>query len=106
MAGLEAAFRDWDGLETVWVDVHVPDLKERLDAVCPDVIVLDLNDLCSEYALLILREYPGTPVIGVDLKTNSATVISSRKYETSTASDLAEVLQRGVRSQSDEPFKQ
>jgi chemotaxis response regulator CheB len=101
MAGLEAGLRGRKGLETIWLDADLPDAIEQLGSLQPDVLVVDLSNPHSEYALTCLCEYPGIPVIGLDLTTNRATVISSQNYDTPTAPDLAKLLQREARKQSE-----
>jgi DNA-binding NarL/FixJ family response regulator len=93
LAGVEASLTDRTGLEVSRLEANLPDALERLDALGPDVVILDMAESNAEFALKILKEHPGLPLIGLDLsKNNQVLVLSGQKREAFTAHDLTTVI--------------
>jgi len=93
LAGVEASLTDRTGLEVSRLEANLPDVQERLNALGPDVVILDMAESNAEFALTILREHPGLPLIGLDLsKNNQVLVLSGQEREAFTAHDLTAVI--------------
>jgi len=96
MAGAETSLKGRPGLEVVRVESTTPEILEVLHDLQPDVIIVDLATLDLLETLPILADYPGLPVIGLDLSGNSATILWGRKRSVSTAAGLTELIQNAV----------
>jgi len=91
IASLEACLRDREELAVVRIDVTLSDAMEHLAALCPDVVICDLDASEAEFVTSFLREHPGLPLLG--LTDNHVVVLSSQQYMALTASDLTHVIQ-------------
>jgi hypothetical protein len=92
IAGVEASLRDRLGLDVVRINATLPDAGQRLIALCPDVLILDLAAHHSEFAIPFLRKHPGLPVIDLDVTSNTVIVLSTQRYTALTVNDLAQVI--------------
>jgi hypothetical protein len=93
IASLEACLRDRKELAVVRIDVTLPDAMERLAALCPDVVICDLDASHAQFVTSFLREHPGLPLLGLGLADNNVVVLSSQQYTALTANDLTQVIQ-------------
>jgi len=92
IASVEASLTDRTGLEVSRLEASLPNALERLSALGPDVVILDMAE-SDEFALQILKEHPGLPLIGLDLsKNNQVLVLSGQKRTACTAHDLTRVI--------------
>lgn len=96
IASLEACLRDKKELAVVRIDATLPDATERLAALCPDVVIFDLDAPHAQFVTSFLRGHPGLPLMGLGLTDNNVMVLSSQQYTALTANDLAQVIQ-GIR---------
>ena len=103
MAGVEASLRKGHGLDVVRIDATLPEATQRLNALCPNVVIFDLTAPDSPFAthnsqftLSFLREHPDLPLIGLDLTSNTVVVLSSQHHTVLTTNDLAQVIQTQV----------
>ncbi len=97
MAGLVASLKGREEFEVVRLKGDPSAACVRLQELHPHAIILDLNSTHAGFALSVLKEHPGIPVIGLDSACNAVTVLSSQKHITPTASALVEVLQREMK---------
>jgi len=93
IAGVEASLKDRPGLEVVRIAPSFPNAGQRLSAIRPDAIILDLAAHHSEFTLPFLKKHPDLPLIGLDVTSNTIIVLSSQWYTALTANDLAQVIQ-------------
>jgi hypothetical protein len=70
----------------------VTNLKERLQALSPDLIIFDLDVPLSEVIISLLIDQPGTPLLGLDVTSSRVVVLSSRQHKVMTANELAHVI--------------
>jgi hypothetical protein len=70
----------------------VTDVAARLQAVGPDLVIVDLNAPQSGRVLPFLRDQPGVPLLGLDVTCGRAIVLSGRSYTPRTAGDLAHLI--------------
>jgi len=96
IAGVEASLRDRPGLDVVRIDATLPDAGQQLNALCPDVVILDLAVPHSEFAIPLLKKHPGLPMIGLDVTSNTVILLSSQRYTALTANDLTQVIQMQI----------
>lgn len=95
MAGVEASLRDKHGLSVVRIDAALPSAQDDLQAICPDVVIFDLDGPYSHHILPFIREHPGLPMLGLGLASNDAVLLSSRPYTALSADGLARLI-RGI----------
>jgi len=107
IAGVEVSLRDQPGLDVVRIDATLPNVVQRLGALHPDVIIFDLTTPPSTLQLpssnfhpppSLLHEHPGIALIGLDLNSNKALVLSGQEHTVLAANDLAQVIQLLTRS--------
>jgi len=92
MAGVEASLRDRQGLNVVRIDAALPGAQDDLRAICPDVVIFDLDGPHAHLILSFLRGHPGLPLLGLGLASNDAVLLSSCRYMALSADDLAQVI--------------
>lgn len=78
------------------VDPLLPDALERLEAAHPDAVLFDLAVIPPDLTITLLRKHPGLLMIGIDLKTNKALVMSGRESHLLTLEDLMHVITEGT----------
>jgi len=93
---MEASLKDRPGLDVVRIDTTLPNAGQRLHALCPDVVILDLAAPYSKFAIPLLRRNPGLPLIGLDVNSNTLILLSSRRYTALTTNDLTQVIQTQI----------
>jgi hypothetical protein len=93
MAGVEASLRHRQGLAVTRIDAALPDAEDRLDALCPDVVIFDLDAPHAPFVISFLRQHPGLPLVGLALSGNDVMVLSSHQYTAMSSDDLAQVIQ-------------
>ena len=93
MVGVEAGLKGKDGLDVLRIDATLPGAGQRLNALRPAAVVFDLADPPSGFVLPFLREHLGLPLIGLDVSSNTVTVLYSQGYTATTVADLAQVIQ-------------
>ncbi|MCZ7574278.1 MAG: hypothetical protein M5U01_37480 [Ardenticatenaceae bacterium] len=99
VAGVETSLRNRPRLDVERIDAALPDARQRLNALRPDVIIFDSSD--ARLGTLpgmtqLLRENPGVPVIGLDLTSNEVTVLSSQQWSATTIEDLVAAIRMGM----------
>ncbi len=91
LVSMEVSLQDKQGLTIVRLEGNSKDVGERLEAAHPDMVVFDLAAQ-PDLALTFLRDYPGLPVIGLDVSRSAVMVLFSQQYATDTAEDLANLI--------------
>ncbi len=86
-------------LQVCSVDVTLPDAASRLSTLQPDVIIFDLAMAQLEFAIALWKAQPHLLLIGVDLTTGQALVLSGQPARLLTMADLLQVIE----GQSDRP---
>lgn len=101
MAGVEASLRDRQGLDVVRIDTALPSAQDDLQAICPDVVIFDLDGPYAHLIIPFIREHPGLPLLGLGLASNDAVLLSSYRHTALSADDLA-LLIRSIRKDGTE----
>ncbi len=99
LAGAEASLRGQPGVEVARLDGTLPDVSKRLRHLRPDVIVFDLSVPPPEFAFTFLQETPGLLLIGLDVNSDTATVLSNQQHTAARMDDLIQVIQMRMHSQ-------
>ena len=94
MSSIGASLQDCAGLQVLTVDAQVYDAAHRLGALQPDVVLFDLGAAQRDFAMTLWKAQPDLLLIGVDLATNQALVLSGHRTRAYTTEDLLQVIQR------------
>ena len=84
-------------MEVVRIQPALPDSGQRLQSLCPDVIIFDGSD--NHLGKLpgttqLSRENPGTLIIGLDTENNSITILSSEQRLITRSEDIIEAIRK------------
>ncbi len=93
VSSIGASLQGHGGLEVSSVDAALPDAASRLGALHPDVIIFDLAVAQFEFAIALWRAQPRLLLIGVDLTTGQALVLSGQPSRLLTMDDLLQVIE-------------
>jgi hypothetical protein len=91
-------------LRVLSVDTGKPDTGRRLSDLQPDVVIFDLAVAQADLAVSLWKAQPDLLLIGVDLTTDQALVLSSRPTHLCTTDELLRVI-RGRAPGPDEENK-
>ncbi len=80
-------------LQVCYVDATLPDAAEQLSALRPDVIIFDLAVAHPEFAIALWKAQPRLLLIGADLRTGQALVLSGQPSRLLTIDDLLQVIE-------------
>jgi len=94
MSSIGASLQDCAGLQVLTVDAEVHDAAYRLGVLQPDVVLFDLGAAQRDFAMTLWKAQPDLLLIGVDLATNQALVLSGHRTRAYTTEDLLQVIQR------------
>jgi len=93
VSSIGASLQGRAGLQVSSVDATLPDAASRLGALQPDVVIYDLAMAQPEFALALWKAQPNLLLIGVDLTTGQALVLSGQPSRLLTMDDLLQVIE-------------
>jgi hypothetical protein len=87
------------GLRVLEVEPEAPttaahNAAQRLAALRPDVVLFDLAAVPSDFAIALWKAQPSTLLVGMDLLTGKALVLSGQSTRAHTTEDLLQVIQQ------------
>jgi len=100
VSSIGASLQGCSGLQVMAVDLEasataaMPSAAQRLAALRPDVVLFDLAAAQPDFAITLWKAQPDLLLIGVDLATNQALVLSGQPTRALTTEDLLQVIQR------------
>jgi hypothetical protein len=80
------------GLQPVTIDATLPGAFEKLSAIQPDVVVLDLGTAEPDPVTSLWKARPELLLIGVDLGADRMLILSGEPARALTAEDLIQTL--------------
>jgi hypothetical protein len=89
---VEASLQIRQGLGVVRVQSTTADALERLKALCPDLIIFDLNDPNSQLVVPFFRDHHGTPLLCLDVTCSKVLALSCHHYTATSACDLERLI--------------
>jgi len=92
VSSIGASLQGRADLQVSSVDATMPDALERLRALQPDVVIFDLAAARPEFAITLWKAQPRLLLIGVDLLTHQALMLSSQPSRLLTLDDLLAVM--------------
>ena len=93
VSSIGASLQGRAGLEVKYVDATLPNAASRLGALQPDVIIFDLAVAYPEFAIALWKAQPRLLLIGVNLTTGQALVLSGQPSRLLTMDDLLQVIE-------------
>lgn len=96
VSSVGASLQDRAGLNIVPVNYGLTEPASELNALEPDILIFDLSVTQPSFAMALLRLRPGLLLIGVDLMTSKALVLSSRTSSALTTEDLVQVIESHI----------
>ena len=93
VSSIGASLQGRAGLQVCFVDSTLPDAASQLGALQPDVVIFDLATAQLEFAIALWKAQPRLLLIGVDLTTGQALVLSSQPSRLLTMDDLLQVIE-------------
>jgi hypothetical protein len=93
LSSIGASLQGCAGLQVSSVDATLPDAAKRLGTLRPDVIIFDLAVAHPEFAIALWKAQPHLLLIGVDLTTGQALVLSGHPSRLLTMDDLLQVIE-------------
>jgi hypothetical protein len=94
VSSVGASLSECAGWNIMTVSADGPDPIHGLIELQPDVVIFDLTATQPSFAIALLRTKPGLLLVGVDLQTDMALVLSSETARILTSDDLLRVIQR------------
>ena len=97
---IEASLQDNQELGLVRIHASVDDVLPRIKALCPDLVILDMQDPHTQFILPFFREEPSVPLLCLDVSCSKVVALTCKHFTAVSASDLAQIirLQTGGRN--------
>ena len=92
ISGLEASLGAAPGLDLQVVDPQPDQIRERISAWQPDVLIFETELLKSAFSLALLRDFPRLKLIGLEIEENQLLVFSGSSAREPTPEELLEVI--------------
>ncbi|MBL7202080.1 MAG: hypothetical protein ISS56_18220 [Anaerolineae bacterium] len=96
MDGVAVSLGDQRALDVKRTGICAVGLRERLQSLKPDLIVVELDTRGSQSIVSLLRDQPSTLLLGLDLTCSRVIVLNSHQHMTRTMNDLCQVVQAEV----------
>jgi hypothetical protein len=93
VSSIGASLQGRAGLQVLPLDAALPDAAGQLSALQPDILIFDLAATLPNDALRLYKARPALLLIGVDLATRSAVVLSGQPARALTTDDLVQVIE-------------
>jgi hypothetical protein len=95
VASIGASLQNRPGFELLSLDASLPGAIQRLDPVTPDVVIFDLATAhVVEEAVSLLAAHPNLVLVGFDLTSHRALLLSGEQSTVLTTDDLVQIIER------------
>ena len=98
MEGVATSLENGQRLGVVRMDASLADVDERLKSLNPELVIFELDSPRSPTILSLLRERPGTLLLGLDLDCSQVIVLNSSLHLTRNMKELGQLVQTEIRS--------
>jgi len=92
MSTIGASLKDCPDLQVLPVDPSMPDAQQHVSELQPDAVIFDLAAIQPNFAIAVWQVQSELVLIGVDLMTGKALVISRKPARALTTNDLVQLL--------------
>lgn len=93
LEGVAMSLADRQRLGVVYMDSFGTDIQERLKSLKPKLIVFELDGPRSPAIFSLLKERPGTLLLGLDLDHNQVLLLKSRQHLAHNMKELCQLVQ-------------
>lgn len=93
MDGVEACLRELKMDNLVRWNAISADFEKKLKALDPKLIIFERDTPGANILLNMLKENPGTHLLGIDLECNQVLLMNSLQIQTRSMSDLHRIVQ-------------
>ncbi len=93
MDTVEASLNGKQELGVMRLHSGVGNMEECIKSLSPDMVIFDWDTSFSQFALSMLRDQPGVPLLGLDVSSSTVIVLSSQQFTPLSVSDLTLVIQ-------------
>lgn len=94
VSSVGASLSDCPGWQIMTVSAGEPDAISEMMELQPAVVIFDLAAAQPRFPIALPRTKPGLVLVGVDLQTDMALVLSSETARILTSDDLLRVIER------------
>lgn len=92
MSTVGASLQGCPDIQVLPVDPSMPDVQGHLRTLQPDVVILDQAVIQPDFSVALWKVQPELLLIGLDLTTGQALVLSSQPARVMTTDDLVQLL--------------
>ncbi len=92
LSGVGKSLERYPRLEVLSLDASPSTIPEQLDALCPNVVILELGTVKTDLAFALLHDHPNLLLIGLDQKGDRLVVLSGCQASLRTEDDLLEAI--------------
>jgi len=92
MDTVEASLGESQEFGVMRIYTTVTDIAARLQSLRPDAVIFDWDAPHAEFVLSMLKQWPGVPLLGLDVTCSKVTALTSEQHLTLTVNDLARVV--------------
>jgi len=92
VSSIGASLQDYPDLQVLPLDPTLPKADQRLYALEPDIVIIDMAATQPDSLIELWKARPRLLLIGVDVTTDQALVLSSQPAQLVTTSDLWQVI--------------
>lgn len=103
MSTVGASLQGWPDIQVTPVDPSMPDVQDHLRLLQPDVVILDQASIQPDFSVALWKSQPELLLIGLDLDTGKALVLSSQPARLLTTNDLLRLLRHDDITSETEP---
>jgi GTP:adenosylcobinamide-phosphate guanylyltransferase len=92
MSTIGASLQGCPDIQLFLIDPSMPDVQDHLRTLRPDVVILDQSAIQSDFSVGLWKVQPELLLIGLDLMSGKALVLSSQPARLLTTTDLLQLL--------------
>jgi hypothetical protein len=92
MSTIGASLQDCPDIQLLQVDPSTTDVQDHLRRLQPDVVILDQAAIQPDFSVALWKVQPELLLIGLDLMSGKALVLSSQPARLLTTNDLLQLL--------------
>ena len=93
MDGVAASLCADQSLGMMQIIDTVPNLRECLQSLQPDIVIFDWDTPEAENIVSVLRDQPGVTLLGLDVHNRKVIIVSSHQYAPLSVDELVQVIQ-------------
>lgn len=96
LACVGASLSSKSELAVVQIDAALPNVRERLTELSPDLIIFDVGESRVQLLGLASGENPNPPMLGLGLTKNTVVTLTGQQYSMFSTEDLVQLIEEQV----------